>query len=223
MSLAYRLGCSAIRAVLAFDPLAHRLSAFSRIWSRHARIYRHLRSAQYDGVIDGGANIGEFAGLVRAALPKAGLVCVEPHPECATILRAAGYHVVEAALWHSSGKITLAQPAAATTSCSVMQTGRNSLGTWEVDAVRLEDLPIQGTRLLLKFDLQGAELQAFKGMGNLWDRCAAVMTEVSIGPEGTYEIIRALLAERGFREASTFNELEENGRVVEADKLWVKA
>lgn len=219
MSLAYRLGCSAIRAALAIGPLAGGLSAFSRIWSRHARIYRHLRAAKYDGVIDGGANVGEFAGLVRAALPQADLVCVEPHPGCAATLRADGYRVVEAALWHSAGRLTLSQPAEATTSCSVMESG--ALGSWEVASTRLEDLEIQGAKLLLKLDLQGAEIEAFKGMDTLWHRIAAVLSEVSIGPGGNYEKISSLLSERGFRETSTFNELEKDGKVVEADKLWI--
>lgn len=220
MSHAYRLGCSAIRAALSIGPLADGLSAFSRVWSRHARIYRHLQAAQYDGVIDGGANVGEFAGLVRAALPQADLVCVEPHPGCAATLRADGFRMVEAALWHSAGRLTLSQPAEATTSCSVIESG--ALGSWEVASARLDDLEIRGAKLLLKLDLQGAEIEAFKGMDTLWSRVAAVLCEVSLGPGGNYENIRTLLSERGFREASTLNELEADGQVVEADKLWLR-
>ncbi len=98
MTPTYPLGCAAIRAAIRIPPLAHAFTSFSRIWSRHARIHAHLVAVGYDGVIDGGANIGEFAGLVRSALPHADLVCIEPHPFCARALRRQGYRVVEAAL-----------------------------------------------------------------------------------------------------------------------------
>ena len=222
MSLAYRFGCIAIQAALNISPLASSLSAFSRVWSRHSRIYRHLKTAKYDGVIDGGANIGEFASLVRAALPDADLICVEPHPGCAASLRAAGYHVIEAALWTSVGKITLSQPTKATTSCSVMNSCGDAVNSWEVATIRLEDISVQGRKILLKLDLQGAEIEAFKGIHRLWNRIDAVLSEVSIGPSGNYEEIRAFLSEKGFCETSTFNELEKDGLVVEADKLWAR-
>jgi hypothetical protein len=36
---------------------------------------------------------------------------------------------------------------------------------WEVDAVRLDSLPISGSHLLVKLDLQGAEVEALEGHG----------------------------------------------------------
>jgi hypothetical protein len=60
-------------------------------------------------------------------------------------------------------------------------------------------------------------------MGPLWDRCAGLLVEVSLGPEGTYEKIRQLLASHGFSEHSTTNELVVAGRAVEADKLWLRS
>jgi len=83
-------------------------------------------------------------------------------------------------------------------------------------------LPIAGSRVLIKLDLQGAELKALEGMGDLWDRCAGLLLEVSIGVNGTLEPLREILARFGFYEYSTTNELEVNGRVVEADKLWLR-
>ncbi|MBK9090351.1 MAG: FkbM family methyltransferase [Holophagales bacterium] len=74
----------------------------------------------FDGIVDGGANVGEFAHLVRQTLPKADLVCVEPHPHCAAILRRNGFRVVEAALWREPGRLRLFQPLSATTSCTVV-------------------------------------------------------------------------------------------------------
>jgi len=42
------------------------------------------------------------------------------------------------------------------------------------------------------------------------------------GERGSYEPLRALLASKGFFEAATFNELETDEGVVEADKLWLR-
>jgi hypothetical protein len=92
-----------------------------------------------------------------------------------------------------------------------------------VEAVRLDSLPISGVRLLVKLDLQGAEFEALEGMGTLWERCAGILLEVSIGTDGTYERLREILSRHGFYEYSTTNELEVDGRVVEADKLWLRA
>jgi hypothetical protein len=89
-----------------------------------------------------------------------------------------------------------------------------------VETVRLDQLPVSGWRVLVKLDLQGAEPQAIEGMGELWDRCAGLLLEVSLGEQGTYEPLRSRLAAHGFLEAATFNELEADGTVVEADKLW---
>jgi hypothetical protein len=46
----------------------------------------------------------------------------------------------------------------------------------------LEDLPVRGDHVLVKLDLQGAEPAALEGLGALWDRCSALLIEVSLGP-----------------------------------------
>lgn len=222
----YQIGMGVLQWLTSFEPVARPLEIFSRILQRHRKVYGHLRAQAFDGVIDGGANVGEFAQIVRAALPGADLLCVEPNHECANALRRRGFRVVEAALWHSATDLTLTQPTAASTSCTVLpgeQGADPSAPTWTVPAVRLDSLEVSGTHILVKLDLQGAEMQALEGMGELWKRCAGVLLEVSCGTEGTYEPLRTLLADRGFYEASTTNELWGNGRVIEADKLWLRA
>ena len=218
---AYEASSRLLLLLLRIPGLNGLVTPLAKVWLRHARLVQHIAVGAYDGVIDGGASIGEFAGLVRLALPSVPLLCVEPHPESARVLRRRGFVVVEAALWSESGTLRLIQPVDAVTSASVVLEDRADRRSFSVKAVRLDELPVSGRRLLVKLDLQGAELQALAGMGELWNRCAAFLLEVSYGPSGTYETLRALLHEKGFREAATFNELVAGALPVEADKLWV--
>ena len=216
----YAAGAAVLRAALRIPLVRGVLTQASKVWLRQARLLRHLETGGYDEIVDGGASIGEFAALARRACLSVPLVCVEPHPASAQALRRRGFRVVEAALWSSPGRLRLTQPTARATSCTVLGSDEGSRPAWDVDAIRLDQLGVAGRNVLVKLDLQGAEPEALRGMGDLWDRCAGLLLEVSLGDSGTYEPLRRLLGERGFSEAATFNELEAGGRVVEADKLW---
>jgi FkbM family methyltransferase len=218
----YELSSRSVLLLLRLPGLPSAATRLSKIWLRHARLVRHLRRNLYDAIVDGGASVGEFAALVRLACPRTPLLCVEPHPSSAARLRRRGFTVVEAALWHEPGHATLTQPTGAATSCSLVASGTASQASWTVDTIRLDQLAIPGRCVLVKLDLQGAEPQALEGMGELWGRCSGLLLEVSYGARGSYEPLRALLAERGFFEAGTFNELETDAGVVEADKLWLR-
>jgi FkbM family methyltransferase len=218
----YRLGLGLLGATFRVGPLASILARASKVFLRHARVRHLLRTGGFDAIVDGGAAVGEFAFAARDTCPHVPLVCVEPHPPSAEILRRNGFRVVEAALWKAPGRLRLTQPADATTSCSVVYESGPGRPSWEVDTVRLDGIGVAGERILVKLDLQGAEVEALEGMGSLWPRCAAVLLEVSYGPSGSYEPLRSLLAARGFAEAGTLNELEEGGLPIEADKLFVR-
>jgi FkbM family methyltransferase len=218
----YANGMTLLRIPMRLPALRHPLTWFAKVWLRHARIVSHLERAGYDAVVDGGAGIGEFAALVRLALPKASLLCVEPHPASAAALRRRGFTVVEAALWREPGEAILSQPEAAATSCTLLASNDRALASWRVSTMRLDELGVIGERVLVKLDLQGAEVAALEGMQRLWDRCAGLLLEVSYGDGGTYEPLRERLLERGFVEAATLNELETGAGVMEADKLFLR-
>ena len=107
----YRVSTVMFRWLCGFDLIARPLDLISKVWLRHRKLQIFLQAQQFDGVIDGGANVGEFANLARGALPSAHLICVEPHPECARVLRKDGFEVVEAALWDKPSRLSLVQPA----------------------------------------------------------------------------------------------------------------
>lgn len=218
----YRLGAAAVLALLRVPLLADALSGFAKVWLRHRRIFRHVRLADYDLVIDGGANVGEFAALVRAARPGLRLLCVEPHPRAAAVLRRRGFEVIEAALWSASGTACLTQLAPATTSATLMAPREGAEATFTVRTLRLDELSIEGHRILLKLDLQGAELEALAGLERAWSRVAAVLVETRYGPGGSLARLAEILESRDFYEAATFNELDVEGLPIEGDKLWLR-
>jgi FkbM family methyltransferase len=215
----YTFGLGVVRVLFRLPVVPSAATVFSRIWMRHSRWTSHLRNFQFDGVIDGGANIGEFAQVVRDALPNAHLLCIEPHPECAAHLRKRGFEVVQAALWKEQGKLQLFQSGPTTVS-SVVRAEGNSVG--DVDAVRLCDLPIRGQRLLIKLDLQGAEAEALEGLGDLESRCAAFLVEVALPPANEFQKFDEFFSSRGFVQFGSVNELFYGDKQVEADIIWVK-
>ena len=218
----YRLGLAFLGATFRVRPVASILARTSKVFLRHARVRHLLRTGGFDEIVDGGAAVGEFAFAVREVCPDTPLVCIEPHPPSAEVLRRSGFRVVEAALWKAPGRLRLTQPADATTSCSIVFESAPDRPSWEVNTIRLDQLGLTGKRILVKLDLQGAEVQALEGMGSLWPSCSAVLLEVSYGPSGSYEPLRSLLTAHGFMEAGTLNELEEYGLPIEADKLFVR-
>jgi len=220
--IVYRIGSRIIAGALSLPVLGRVLTDSSRIAHRYSTILQHLQAFDFDGVIDGGANIGEFASLVRTGLPSADLLCVEPQPDCADILVRRGFRVIRHALWDSKTTLTLSQIASSLTSCSVVDAVA-AHRAWTVSTIRLDEIPVAGTNLLIKLDLQGAEMMALQGMGDLWPRCTALLVEVSFGRGASYERISRFLSERRYCEYSTVNELFENRTILEADKLWVRS
>jgi FkbM family methyltransferase len=216
----YSQGLKLFRVLLRIPVLSDAITTFSRIWLRHYRWRAHLRAFQFDGVIDGGANIGEFAHLVRETLPQAHLICVEPHPDCASHLKQKGFEVVQAALWSERTTLNLFQNGP-TTSSTVMPDATGGRQVAQVDAVRLCDLEIRGERLLIKLDLQGAEMSALHGLGDLEKRCAGFLLEVSLPPGGTFTEINQFLASKNYVLFASVNELFSTDRQIEADMLWI--
>ena len=213
---------AALRWVVRTPGLAVPFSGFSRVLQRYRQTIHFLRQFQFDGVIDAGANIGEFAELVRIGLPSARLFCVEPHPTCAQKLRSKGFDVIEAALW-SQSKLTLdlVQQNESSTSC---QLGASIIHrpSWKVSTLRLDEIPIIGDRLLIKLDLQGAELKALTGMGSLWERCDGFVIETCMGLQGNSRTLQELFEAKGYSNHGTLNQFYEGDILTEIDQVWVR-
>ena len=112
----YELASRLLLWLLRVPGIRTALTWFAKVWLRQARLVKHLAAGSYDAIIDGGASIGEFAALARLACPNTRVLCVEPHPPSAAVLRRRGFEVVEAALWNQRGSMRLTQPSDASTS-----------------------------------------------------------------------------------------------------------
>ncbi len=98
----YKLGMAGLRWLISFEPGA--ATGSRSLLQRHRKLYAHLRAQQFDGVIDGGANVASSPRLCARPCRRlnsfASSQTKNVRPRYAV---AAPYRVVEAALWHEAG------------------------------------------------------------------------------------------------------------------------
>jgi len=80
----YELSSRILAWQLRIPGLRTALTWFSKVWLRQARLVKHLAASSYDTIVDGGANIGEFAALARLACPNTPLLAEKSFYEAAT-------------------------------------------------------------------------------------------------------------------------------------------
>jgi FkbM family methyltransferase len=106
----------------------------------------------------------------------------------------------------------------------------DEVGVLKVPVKRLDDFlsVLAGrSRVLLKLDVQGFELSVLRGGAEALRRCAYVYAECSevalyegqaLRPE-----VEAFLASHGFPASRRFNESHADGRLIQADHLFVRS
>ena len=200
-----------------------------------------LRSLSVDGIIDVGANRGQFTLACRVALPHVPIVAFEPIPaEAATFRKVHGKllggRLIESALGEASGTATLHLSKSADSS-SLLPLGRRQtelfhnteeIGTLNVPVQRLDDLDIYWTgrfRQLLKLDVQGFELNVLRGAVKTMRTCTYIYAECSEVPLYDGQALRAevvsFLQLEGFRQISRHNCQCRDGQLVQADYLFI--
>jgi FkbM family methyltransferase len=201
-----------------------------------------LRSLDIDGIIDVGANRGQFSLACRIALPGKPIVAFEPIPAEARKYRSIhgatkNIALIETALGDATGEARLHLSQSADSS-SLLAIGKRQTdlfpGTREVDVItvpveRLDNLASnwQGrTRQLLKLDVQGFELNVLRGGAETLKSCAFVYAECS--EEALYEgqalrpEVSGYLAMHGFKEFARYNATFDGVQLVQADYLYVR-
>lgn len=202
-----------------------------------------LRSIEVDGVIDVGANRGQFSLACRLALPGVPIVAFEPIPkEAETYRKVHGARneviLIESALGETKGAATLHLSKSADSS-SLLPIGKKQtelfkntveVGTITVPVHRLDDFASSWpgrSRQLLKLDVQGYELNVLRGAPETLKACAYVYAECSevalYDGQALRAEVEAFLGAHGFKVQGRYNEQMDDGQLIQADYLFSRA
>ena len=199
-----------------------------------------LRRLDVDGVIDVGANRGQFTLACRIAMPHIPIIAFEPIPAEARKFTAihgndGNIVLVSCALGDARAQATL-HLSQSLDSSSLLPIGSRQTemfpntaesGTITVPVQMLDDsIPLMAgrQRQLLKLDVQGYELSVLQGGVQTLNLCQYVYAECSevalyerqaLRPEVT-----EFLRNHGFRELGRFNPQFDGSELIQADYLF---
>jgi len=210
--------------------------------------FRMLRVLKQEGyvfatILDGGANIGQFARAAIETYPEAQVIAFEPLPQVFATLQAnLGTHerveLKASALGDTDGLLAFHE-ATYSLSSSALPLHENHqhhfpdvapLQTIEVPVGRLDTLlaevSLKGPALL-KLDLQGYELTALKGAAETLKQVDYVLLEASFKPmyygEPLFDEVAGYLRAHGFMFVQPLAVLErQSGAIVQMDALFGK-
>lgn len=212
-----------------------------------------LKNYGVDCVLDVGANVGQYASSLRRFGYEGHIVSFEPVPEFAEKLlqRSAAdtkWHVIPAALATYDGQIEMRVQATFTSALTkssdfgteTFKTLRNheqdelrTVPVYRLDSILAEILGFIGiederSRIYLKMDTQGFDLEAFRGVGKYMDLIVAMQSELAVkkiyeGMPGMTEAI-AEYQKAGFEINGLFPvSIQPGGQVVEFDGIFTKS
>jgi FkbM family methyltransferase len=202
-----------------------------------------LAGRDFAGVVDIGANRGQFTLLCAGLFPSARIVAFEPLPEPYAVLaqlaaRHARIRTHQVAIGSRTGLAPMHVMAPDDSSSLLAPTARQLAifrggarnGTITVSVAPLDtfvdacDLPQPA---LLKLDVQGFELEALEGCASLLNRFDAIYVECSFerlyADQALADEVLAYLHERGFGLAGVYNTVcDRRGHAVQADFLCMR-
>lgn len=194
-------------------------------------------------VIDVGANRGQFALVARERWPAARLICFEPLPEPAAVLRHVlgeneSVEIVQAAVGAEPGTATIHVSQSDDSSSLLSMTKRQSatfpgtqeVATMEVQTTSLDRQLGEGVArpALLKLDVQGFELEVLRGAERLLSNIDFVVVECSFqefyaGQARADEVVRLLHAHGFSLIAGTAPTVDRHGVVLQLDFIFAQA
>lgn len=196
-----------------------------------------------DVILDVGANCGQFSLISRLANPGVPIIAFEPIPSEAEIFRrvTAGFESIQlhqTALGDKACEAEIHVSRSADSSSLLpigeMQKrlfrGTDEIGTIKVPVKLLDDFKSEWeeySRILLKIDVQGFELSVLKGSVEALKHCMYVYvecseTELYVG-QALYRDVEEFLKQQGFRFQSSHNETIVDGKLLQADHLFVRS
>ena len=196
------------------------------------------RGYQPRRIVDGGANVGDFARLARSVFPAAQIDLIEPQPACQTQLtalaRAVPGHILHAvAIGREAGMLNMAlDPDEPSTGAHIVDHPDAMPGT--VHAVPVETLDTilasvtRDDRAFLKLDLQGWELEALHGALAVLPKIEVILIEASFFAQAYEPPIATLigfLADQGFvlDDIAALVGRQRDNRAHQADFVFVRA
>lgn len=201
-----------------------------------------LRLISIDGILDVGANRGQFTLMCRLTQPAVPVVAFEPIPaEAATFRKVHGdcstVTLIESALGESHGNATLHLSQSADSS-SLLPIGEkqaelfentSEIGTIEVSISRLDHFHQHWKgrfKQMLKLDVQGYELNVLRGAVETLRSCDYVYAECSevvlYDGQALRVDVQEFLRGQGFEVKSRHNEQIIGGRLIQADYLFTR-
>lgn len=214
---------------------------------RRGSFARHLvdtvRAHELDTVLDIGANVGQYASLIRAAGFAGRIISCEPLAGAyAELSRRAGgdgtWTALNVAVGATAGTTTI-NVAANSFSSSVLDMtdahrdaapGSEYIATETVDLTTVADLVAQHDvdpgRSLLKIDTQGFESEVLAGAGELVGRFAAIQLELSFvelyAGQPLYADMLARMSDAGYRIQQLEPGISDaDGRLLQVDGVFV--
>ncbi|MEX2044701.1 MAG: FkbM family methyltransferase [Opitutus sp.] len=186
-------------------------------------------------IIDAGAYRGEWARMIHAIFPEAAVLMIEPQPARAQdMLRLCREHPLFRFRSEAVGAKSGHSVFLLAESNSRMITPETQLPegppTCTVTVATLAELAVAegfaGCEFL-KLDLQGHELEALAGAGELFGRVEVILTEVSllrIGPVPIFREVHEIFHNKGYRLYDIFglNHRPLDGALWQADLVFVR-
>jgi len=204
-----------------------------------------MRARGIDAVLDVGANVGQYAALLRSCGYDGRIVSVEPlHDAFAELSRRSGkdakWDCVNSAVGAEPGSTVINVSANSYSSSLRSMTATHEaaapdsamVGQQEVQVRTVEDIAsetgIEPERTLLKVDTQGFEPEVLDGAGELLRRFAAVQLELSsvelYEGQQLFLPLAARLMGVGFEVWSLDPGIsDDTGRLLQCDALFVRA
>lgn len=202
-----------------------------------------LRSLGIRTILDIGANVGQFAVTIGAALPAARIISFEPLPDCyaalcARMAGAPGFQALNTALGDTAGTLAFERNSFSDSSSFLtMAEEHKRLFPYtresrrvDVAVARLDDLAPQLALfepLLVKIDVQGYEDRVLRGGEQTVRRARALIVETGFEPlyagQPLFDEIYRLLTAWGFRYHSAIEQLlsPEDGRVLQENSVFL--